>query len=65
MNNFVISVGCYIKSLTDLALATGKKVGVVKVDMGKTACKVPFAPEYIEKVKKRGSVGKKRKSAKC
>jgi 3-methyladenine DNA glycosylase AlkD len=65
MNNFVISVGCYIKSLTDIALATGKKVGVVTVDMGKTACKVPFAPEYIEKVKRRGSIGKKRKSAKC
>jgi hypothetical protein len=35
------------------------------VDMGGTACKVPYAPEYIQKVQKRGAIGKKRKTAKC
>jgi 3-methyladenine DNA glycosylase AlkD len=65
MNGFVIAVGGYVKSLTSLAVQTGTKIGPVTVDMGGTACKVPYAPEYIAKVQKRGSIGKKRKSAKC
>lgn len=65
MNSFVISVGSYVKSLTELALQVATKIGPVSVDMGNTACKVPLATEYIQKVQKRGSIGKKRKSAKC
>ena len=65
MNAFVISVGCYVPSLTDLALQIGEKIGRVAVDMGNTACEVPFAPDYIRKVEKRGSIGKKRKTVKC
>jgi 3-methyladenine DNA glycosylase AlkD len=64
MNGFVIAVGSYVRALTDLAIATGEKIGEVEVDMGNTACEVPFAPDYIQKVQKRGTVGKKRKSAK-
>jgi hypothetical protein len=65
MNGFVIAIGCYVSALTELAVEVGKKVGPVPVDMGGTACKVPFAPEYIDKVRKRGAIGKKRKTAKC
>jgi 3-methyladenine DNA glycosylase AlkD len=65
MNNFVIAVGCYVKPLSDYAIQVAKKIGKVEADMGNTSCKIPFAPEYIEKVKKRGTLGKKRKSAKC
>ena len=65
MNSFLIAVGSYVKSLTDLAIKTGEKVGPVSVDMGKTACKVPYAPDYIKKVQKRGTTGKKRASARC
>jgi 3-methyladenine DNA glycosylase AlkD len=65
MNNFVIGVGTYVKPLSDLAVKTGEKVGRVSVDMGDTACKVPYAPDYIRKVQARGTIGKKRKSAKC
>ena len=65
MNSFVIAVGCYVKSLTDTALEIGEKIGPVSVDMGNTSCQVPFAPDYIRKVQKRGTIGKKRKSAKC
>jgi 3-methyladenine DNA glycosylase AlkD len=65
MNSFVIAVGIYVKSLNALAKKTGEKIGVVTVDMGDTACKVPFAPDYIKKAEKRGSIGKKRKSARC
>jgi len=65
MNLFIIAVGSYVKSLTATAVQTGEKVGPVTVDVGNTACQVPFAPDSIAKVEKRGSIGKKRKSAKC
>ncbi len=65
MNTFVIGLGTYVKPLAEPAMKSAKKIGQVTVDMGKTACKVPYAPDYIKKVRQRGSVGKKRKSAKC
>ena len=65
MNLFVICVGSYVKSLTDTAIAVGNKIGPVTVDVGNTACQVPFIPDYIAKVQKRGNIGKKRKTAKC
>lgn len=65
MMGFIISVGSYIKSLTTFAIQTAMKIGPVSVNVGNTACKVPNPVEYIEKVKKRGSIGKKRKTAKC
>ena len=65
MNSFVIAVGSCVKSLTDIAVETAKKIGTVEVNMGDTACKVPFAPDYIRKVQDRGTIGKKRRSARC
>jgi 3-methyladenine DNA glycosylase AlkD len=65
MNGFVIAVGSYVKSLTELSVKTGQKIGPVTVDMGETSCQVPFAPDYIEKVRQRGTLGKKRKTVKC
>jgi 3-methyladenine DNA glycosylase AlkD len=65
MNGFVIALGSYVGELAGEALRTGEEVGKVKVDMGNTSCKVPFAPDYIRKVATMGRVGKKRKSARC
>ena len=65
MNGFVIAVGSYVKALTETALQTAAKIGPVKVDMGDTACKIPDAAQYIEKVRERGSLGKKKKTLKC
>ncbi len=65
MNAFVIAVGSYIKSLTDKANEAAALIGKVSVDMGGTACKVPLATTYIQKVADRGSIGKKRKMARC
>jgi 3-methyladenine DNA glycosylase AlkD len=65
MNSFVISVGGYVKPLNKLAKDIAKKIGPVSVDVGNTACKVPLATEYIKKMEARGTLGKKRKSAKC
>ena len=65
MNAFVIAVGGYVPSLTAKAMAAGRKIGVVEVDMGGTACKVPFSPDYIQKMKDKGYIGKKRKTIRC
>ena len=65
MNGFVIAVGGYVKSLTDLAIDTAKKIGEVTVDMDDTACKVPSAADYIKKMQARGTIGKKKKTVKC
>lgn len=65
MNGFVIAVGTYVPELKDEALSVGEAIGTVKVDMGNTACKVPFAPDYIRKVEAMGRTGRKRKTARC
>lgn len=65
MNNFVIAVGGYCTHLTDDAVKVASTLGKVKVDMGGTACKVPDATEYIQKMHNRNMLGKKRKSARC
>ncbi len=65
MNGFVIAVGAYVKPLLKQAKAAAKKIGEVSVDMGDTACQVPLATAYIEKLEKTGRVGKKRKTTKC
>ena len=65
MNGFVIAVGCYVAPLTAEAIKTARQIGKVEVDMGDTACHVPSAVEYIDKLKQRGTIGKKRKMARC
>jgi len=40
-------------------------IGVISVDMGDTACKVPLALDSIEKIETAGRVGKKRNTVKC
>ena len=65
MNLFLISVGCHVQPLTALALETGEKMGPVTAYLGDNDCRVPFAPDYIRKVEKRGALGKKRRTAKC
>lgn len=65
MNNFIIAAGSYIKPLHDTAIQTAEKIGKVEVDMGGTACKVPNAVDYINKVKLLGKLGKKRKTNIC
>ncbi|MDB5196662.1 MAG: alkylation repair protein [Flaviaesturariibacter sp.] len=65
MNGFVISVGCYVSAFTTEAQELGKRLGKITVDMNGTACKVPYSPDYIQKVIDRGTVGKKKKMARC
>ena len=65
MNAFLIALGASVKSLTDQAIQAGEKIGPVTADLGNNQCQIPYAPDYIRKVQKRGSIGKKRKTAKC
>jgi len=65
MNNFVICVGSYVKPLTADAMATAAAIGEVTVNMNGTACKVPSAAEYIQKVRDKGKWGVKKKTMKC
>lgn len=65
MNSFVISAGTYVPELTDEAKMVGEAIGKIHVDVGNTACKVPLAKEYIEKVESKGKIGKKRKTCIC
>ncbi len=65
MNGFVIAVGAYISSLTDHALKVADSVGLVQCEMGETACKVPQARPYIQKIIDKDRIGKKRKMARC
>ena len=65
MNGFVIATGSYIKSLTAKSMQVASEIGEIDVQMGNTACKVPMAKDYIQKVVDRGTVGKKKKNARC
>ena len=65
MNKFLIALGTYVKPLLQEALASAVKIGNVSVDRPGTACKVPMATVYIQKAKKSGKLGIKRKSKRC
>jgi 3-methyladenine DNA glycosylase AlkD len=65
MNGFLISVGSYVKSLTDLAIRTGEEIGRVEANLGNNSCEFPYAPDYIRKVQERGTIGKKRRTMRC
>jgi 3-methyladenine DNA glycosylase AlkD len=65
MNGFVIAVGSYVKPLLKQAKSAAKQIGDVSVDVGDTACKVPLATDYIQKIESGGRVGKKRKTIRC
>jgi hypothetical protein len=65
MNWFVIATASYVKPLTDFALEIAVRIGPVTANLGPNSCQVPFAPDYIRKAQRHGSIGKKRRTAKC
>jgi hypothetical protein len=56
MNGFVIAASAYIQQLNMTGRDVALQVGKVNVDMGGTACKVPDAILYIEKIQKRKGI---------
>jgi 3-methyladenine DNA glycosylase AlkD len=65
MNGFVIAAGTYVKPLFKEAKEAARQIGEVSVDVGETACNVPLASAYIEKIEAAGRAGKKRKTIRC
>ncbi|MCE5173131.1 DNA alkylation repair protein [Paenibacillus profundus] len=65
MNAFVIATGAYIRALHDEAIRVADAIGKVHVNVGPTACKVPEARAYIEKIDARGKIGVKKKTCIC
>ncbi|MFA7330494.1 MAG: DNA alkylation repair protein [Candidatus Delongbacteria bacterium] len=65
MNGFLIAAGGCVPALTEEALAVARALGRIRVDMGGTDCRTPDAVAYIEKLRLRGVIGKKRKSVRC
>lgn len=63
MNNFIIAAGGYVNELIVEAMRIGKAIGKLTIDMGNTSCKVPYSPDYIQKMLDRGV--KKKKMARC
>jgi hypothetical protein len=54
-----------VKPLLAEAKAAARKIDVVNVDVGDTACKVPVASDYIAKMEAAGRIGKKKKTIRC
>jgi 3-methyladenine DNA glycosylase AlkD len=65
MNACLIAIGTYVAPLTQDVIKVAKKLGSIQADLGDNDCQVPDIIDTLEKVAQRGSVGKKRKSAKC
>jgi 3-methyladenine DNA glycosylase AlkD len=65
MNACMIAIGTYVAPLTQEVKKVAKKLGSIQADLGDNDCQVPDVIETLDKVAQRGSIGKKRKSAKC
>lgn len=65
MNGFVIAAGAYYVPLRPLALEVARRIGKVKVDMHGTACQVPVASDYLNKMFESGRPLKKKKTVIC
>ena len=63
MNLFIISVGGYVKQLTEEAMNVAKSVGHLNISMDGTTRKLSYAPDSIQKLVSRGY--KKKKEARC
>jgi hypothetical protein len=65
MNTFVIGAATYVSGLQEEALNVAEKIGKVHVNVGNTACKVPLATQYINKIVQKDKIGIKKKTAIC
>lgn len=65
LNNLLIAIGGSVKDKYQECYLIGEHIGKVKVDLGKTSCKVPYTPDYLEKMQLKGKIGEKRKKKTC
>ena len=61
MNNFLIGTAIYIPDLLENIIKIINEIGEIKVDFGKTNCKLPNAKKYIEKAISKNKLGVKKK----
>ncbi|HJC99402.1 MAG TPA: hypothetical protein H9923_00430 [Candidatus Dwaynia gallinarum] len=65
MNNFLIGTAIYIPDLLENIIKIINEIGEIKVDFGKTNCKLPNAKKYIEKAISKNKLGVKKKKCRC
>ncbi len=65
MNGFVIAAGSFVIDLHNRAKAIAQQIGKVHVEMGGTACQVPDATSYLQKMMIAEKIGKKKKTVVC
>lgn len=65
MNNFLIGTAIYIPDLLENIIKIINEIGEIKVDFGKTNCKLPNAKKYIEKAISKNKLGIKKKKCRC
>ncbi len=65
MNGFLISTGISVPHFTDSMIEVSERIGKIEVNMGDTACQVPFAPTYIRNAIQKGRIGKKKIKLRC
>lgn len=47
------------------AIKVAEQIGKIRVDVGKIACKVPLATDYIKKMELHAKIGVKKKKCIC
>jgi hypothetical protein len=65
MNGFLIALGSLSAEYCMHCQEIAKRIGKVEVYMGNTACNVPEAFDYLEKIKMMNRLGKRKKTVKC
>lgn len=65
MNGFVIAVGSFVVDLHRRAKEVAQHIGKVNVEMNGTACQVPDATSYLQKMMIAEKIGKKKKTVIC
>lgn len=65
MNNFLIGTAIYIPDLLENIIKIINEIGEIKVDFGKTNCKLPNTKKYIEKAISKNKLGVKKKKCRC
>ncbi len=65
MNGFLIALGSFCPSFTKTVRKAAIRIGPIDVDRGATACQTPDIVTELDKVEKRGRLGKTKKAARC
>lgn len=65
MNGFVIAAGSFVVDLHNRAKTVAQNIGKVAVTMNGTACQVPDATNYLQKMMIAEKIGKKKKTVIC